>query len=57
VSCDCCNDGGRAQGTSAGGATNAARGRFGIFACKVKKNTALPSSFAAEMEVKIRKWM
>nr|DAN92918.1 MAG TPA: hypothetical protein [Caudoviricetes sp.] len=39
------------------GATNAGRGRSGIFACKVKKNTALPSSFAAEMEVKIRKWM
>jgi hypothetical protein len=39
------------------GATNAGRGRSGIFAYKVKKNTALPSSFAAEMEVKIRKWM
>ncbi|RHD09411.1 hypothetical protein DW812_01275 [Mediterraneibacter gnavus] len=40
-----------------GGATNAGRGRSGFFVCKVKKNTALPSSFTAEMEVKIRKWM
>lgn len=35
----------------------AGRGRSGIFACKVKKITALPSSFAAGMEVKNEKWM